>query len=540
MNTSLALTLGHNSSAVLIQDGEIICGYEQERFSTKKSDSSYPAEAISRINELFPLPSDTNICMGHWFLDHKLPLSNKYWNPGHLLTLCPKANLLSIDREFSHHDSHLESAIVFAGSDFAPTYTAIVADGFGSSGECISVYEVFGKSYRLLQRWFGFEKSLGMLYQYATAFLSMKMHNHEYKMLAYETHIYRLGINTDKLDTVVDSIVTGWVENLFPPKFHSATDPVASIDALPRVQEAIDKMLTSILMDTDSQDVDLFTKRCIVSYSVQRIVEKVMSIILQTYKTDDLLLVGGLFYNVKLNSLLAKQVTGRTCIMPLAGDQGAGLGVYNRYFGDLKWPNHLLWGKRNLKFSADDDYMKVLPTMADAMPSIRQELRSVGLVNLVRGAMEFGPRALCNTTTLAIPRHNIGALVNEMNSRTNEMPFALVMSQEQANELFVDVDKIHKSLEYMICTRDFKPGAQINVYGGAHYYANTQTFTCRPQITNDPYILTLVKEFGPLINTSFNFHGVPIVFDEPTIKHTHYMQRRTMPSLKFKTIIIEV
>jgi predicted NodU family carbamoyl transferase len=49
MKTALALTLGHNSSAVLIQDGEIIAGYEQERFSAKKSDSAFPKDAIKEL-----------------------------------------------------------------------------------------------------------------------------------------------------------------------------------------------------------------------------------------------------------------------------------------------------------------------------------------------------------------------------------------------------------------------------------------------------------------------------------------------------------
>ena len=236
--------------------------------------------------------------------------------------------------------------------------------------------------------------------------------------------------------------------------------------------------------------------------------------------------------------MLAKLTPGKTCILPLAGDQGCGLGVYNRYFGDLIWPDHLYWGHRDLDFACDDPSMVSFDTMEDAMFDIDKELSTVGFVNIVRGAMEFGPRALCNTTTLATPFSSVGATINRINDRTNEMPFALVMSKEQADDLFVDVDHIHKSLGYMICTRDFKPGKAEELLGGAHYYPDLAVYTCRPQITEDPYILGLLKVHGPLINTSYNYHGVPIVLGEAQIKHTHSMQQSTAPDVAFKTFII--
>jgi predicted NodU family carbamoyl transferase len=538
MTTALALTLGHNSSAVLIVDGQVICGYEQERFSTVKSDSHFPTDAINEINKRFPLPSDTSVCVGHWFLDHDLPKPNKYWDPDFLVKLMPHCEVLSLDREFSHHDSHLESAVVFAGDDFANTYTAIVADGFGSSGECISVYEVHRGSYRLLNRWFGFEKSLGLLYQYATAFLGMKMHNHEYKMLAYEVHLHKLGYNVLKLNSIVLDTAKVWVDNIFHSKIDKETDPLLMATALTETQARIDVLLQRVLIEMDASGASVHDKRCIISYFVQHVVEEVMVTIFHNFAPTNLLLVGGLFYNVKLNSILAKLTPEKTCIMPLAGDQGCGLGVYQRYFGDLEWPEHLFWGHRDLNFACDDIQMVSFEDLDTAMGPIVDELSEIGFVNIVRGAMEFGPRALCNTTTLALPYSSIGETINEINDRTNEMPFALVMSAEQAVDLFIDVSKIHKSLGYMICTRDFRPGKESDLFGGAHYYPDLRVHTCRPQITDDPHLLALVNAFGPLINTSYNFHGVPIVLGESQIKGTHTKQRAVAPGRDFRTFII--
>ena len=539
MKTALALTLGHNSSAILIQDGEIIAGYEQERFSAKKSDSAFPKDAIKELALRYDLPSDTTVCVGHWFLDHQLPpVANKYWDPDYIREMFPDGEVLSLDAQFSHHDSHLEAAMVFAGKNFAPSYHALVLDGFGSSGECISVYAVNKGSYRLLERWFGFDKSLGMLYQYATAFLGMKMHNHEYKMLAYEVHLHALNYDVKRLDELVAKCADEWLTKMFRHQIHPGTDPLISLEALPNIQNTIEQMLGDVLIELDAGDVDIHDKRCIISYFVQHVVESVVLSLAKVYSPENLLLVGGLFYNVKLNNLLASKVSGRTCIMPIAGDQGAGLGVYQRYFGDLKWPEHLFWGYRNLDFQSDDESMVIVDTMEDALPLLAAELESVGFVNLVRGAMEYGPRALCNTTTLAVPDRDVGATINRINDRTNEMPFALFMSKSQADDLFVDCDKVYKSLEYMICTRNFKPGKAESCLGGAHYYPDLDVYTCRPQITDDEHLLVLLDKFGPLINTSYNYHGVPIVLGEEQIKHTHKMQRQTAPDVAFKTIIV--
>src|SRR5690606_21940366 len=144
----------------------------------------------------------------------------------------------SLSPDFTHHDSHLESAMVFAGPDFASKYTAIVADGFGSFGECISVYNVQGGAYQLKHRVFGSEKSMGMLYQYATAFMGMKMHNHEYKMLAYEVHLPEV-LEYHEIETLRDMIketARQYLRSMHNLTLSNEFDPVTDLEALPNVQ----------------------------------------------------------------------------------------------------------------------------------------------------------------------------------------------------------------------------------------------------------------------------------------------------------------
>lgn len=538
MSIALALTLGHNSSAILINYGQVICGYEEERFTQVKSESKFPINSIRELSLRYDIPQDVDICVGHWFLDHNLPCDTKYWDPEYLQQLFPKSKIYSLNLDFTHHDSHFESAKVFAGPKFSTDYYSFIFDGFGSSGECISVYKTDASGSKLVNRFFGFHKSLGLLYQYATAFLGMKMHNHEYKMLAYEVGIHDIGEHKLQVDELILYHSHKWIDKIYDFSISKLHDPLISLDALVNTRVDVEDLLSSVLDGLNLLDSDILTKRRVISYFVQGLVENVVINLIKSYSPTDVLLCGGLFYNVKLNSLVSKVVKGKTCIMPLAGDQGAGLGVYQKYFGDLKWPEHLFWGHRDLDFSSEDNQLVVVDSEDQALPLIIQELSTIGFVNLVRGSMEYGPRALCNTSTLALPLKHICDTINRLNNRTNEMPFALVVNTEQANDLFEDVDKIHKSLEYMICTRDFKPNAHSLCIGGAHYYPDREIYTCRPQITSDTFMLTLLQEFGPLVNTSFNYHGVPIVLGEEQIKFTHNNQVTNDPFLNFKTIVI--
>lgn len=539
MNPSIAITLGHNSSAVLISpEGEIIAGYETERFDLIKSSSRFPAEPIKRLLLEYGVDYDeVDAFVGHWFTSGHLPSeSTKHCD----LDVLKKFNSVnSLSQDLTHHDTHLESAMVFAGREFFQDDTVVfVMDGFGTMGECISIYNVYSRGYSLIHRVFGYNNSLGMLYQYATDFMGMKMNNHEYKILAYEVHINEISCNKSHLEVAAINYAADMLKQIFSGKIVKDEDPVVNVSALQETKFRIHKFLHDTL---DEAGVDMsqeINKRIATAYVVQMIVETVVMEFRRLYPSKNLLLSGGLFYNVKLNNMLA-DTCNQFCVMPVAGDQGAGLGVYNAYRGDLKWPGHVFWGLRDLYDVPPSDGIIRCNTMEEATYLIDMELRRIGFVNIVRGAMEFGPRALCNTTTLAYPDLDVTALINEVNDRTAEMPMAPVVTRDQARAIFKDVDKVHKSLEYMIMTRDYADPSMVDMMlGAAHYYPDRGVHTGRPQITDDLDLVGLLNTFGPLVNTSFNFHGMPIVFERDSIQHTHNQQRLRRPDLDIKTIIV--
>jgi predicted NodU family carbamoyl transferase len=521
-------------------NGGVIAGYEEERLSGIKSDSAFPERAIRKLVDWAGGLDGCNVYVSHWFTDGQLPESNKYWKPEVLFNLVHDAKVYSFHSEFTHHDAHMFSAKAFAGEAFPKKRTTLVMDGFGTHGECISIY----RDDVLFKRFFGYHNSLGLFYQYATAACGMKMNNHEYKMLAYETHIREIFDEDDMVmvDKYIDKFSETQWHRLNSMAIDPLMDPMVDVAAL-TVQGWVTGVLYEYLSEFNIDKDDVQKMRIAISYFAQRHIENMVIELLDTYCNNDgidnVIFAGGLALNVKLNNIINQRIDGKFCVMPLAGDQGAGLGVYEYYNRDLVWPGHLNWGPRDydMELLATTDGI-IICDEADAKAHINNELARTGLVNIIRGNMEFGPRALCNTTTLAFPNTEVASRINSMNKRTNEMPFAMVMSQSQLMQLFFNHEKIHESLQYMICAVEFRTEPDSELRGGAHYYPLTDDWTCRPQVTSDPFMVDLLKKNGPLINTSFNFHGVPIVCTTEQIVHTHLSQRNERPDLDIKTLII--
>lgn len=524
MSRSMVLTLGHNSSAILVEDGHILGGYEEERFSSKKSDSAFPFKSIQELKARFGGYVD-DVCVGHWFTSG-LITNNKYIDIQYIHDMSETVH--SIRDGHSHHDSHLLSAQVFANHyGFPDDYMAVVADGFGTFGECISVYNCTPFGYTIRSRYFGYGMSLGMLYQYATAYLEMKMHNHEYKMLGYEAHIHEVlrDLKLEKMNWLIAEHATEWYKKMLSTFVELDTDPVVSKGALAAAQESICNRLDGVLEKLELVDLPIYEKRVVISYYVQGIVEGVIAAIVELEHPKNLLVVGGLFYNVKLNHKLCDMVD-KFCVMPLAGDQGAGLGVYQSIHNDLVWPGHVFWGHRNLSGPKVDGLIYV-DNEDQAFEVMAYALGKVGMVNIVRGAMEFGPRSLCNTATIAVPSMDVVEQINTMNDRTTIMPMAPAMTKEYADSMLNDCDKVYGSLDYMIMTRSVKPEFADVIPGACHHYPHLEQSTCRPQIVSksDKLMTGLLSGIGPLINTSFNYHGVPIAFNSDSVIYSHQKQR---------------
>lgn len=549
----LLLSLGHNSSAILIRNGHVVAGYEEERLTKRKSDSSFPRCSIEQLKHLHPqvFKNISDVYISHWFIDGKLPeIHDKYFDPLYFQFNMPEARVHSVSVDFTHHDAHAWSATSFAGDTFSRNKTLVlVADGFGNFGETMSLYwlDNHGEP-KLFRRSFGYETSLGLMYQYATAFLGMKENQDEYKLLGYEAHIDKY-MTDDEKEVIYELAEKNGDQHkaiIADRDVVDRYDPLISLDALPalRVQYGIhfNKILKKLKVDdTYSQEA----RRSIVAYYVQARLEHTVKSIIQDFSPENIILVGGLFMNVKLNNEISKIIPGEVCVMPLAGDQGAALGLYQAMEGNLVWPDNLFWGTRDFHSLTEDRLHMFVNDSDEYKPFILGLLKKNFIVNVVKGNMEFGARALGNTTTLARPSKENVSYINTLNGRSTIMPMAPIITRKSANRLFNDTVKIHKSLEYMICTRDYR-SMKTELLGAAHntpdYDPDNPTgYTGRPQIIDENHWLYDILTEMPdeiLINTSFNEHGMPICYSMGDVHRCHLFQLANDIDKRVCTVII--
>lgn len=535
--THLLLTLGHNSSAIAVQGNsdagfKIICGYEEERLTKQKSDSRMPVNSIHHCLQVAGTDVVEGIHVSHWAVDGQLnSLSKKHWDP----TMLPDhRRLVSLSTEFTHHDCHANTAMWYAFAKPGLTRgntMVLVVDGFGNFGEHMSLYQCGeGGDTRLIRRFFGYGGSMGLMYQYMTAYLGMKQHEDEYKILGYEAHIHTVDVDMVRLHELINKEIIRYLDGYFDSRrMFDPFDEMIKLDALPALQKHYIDRWNKIANDLDLQFSDDTHKRIVLGYFVQAVLEGVIATIVKIYKPHNLIATGGVFYNVKLGRKMLDMVPGKLCICPLAGDQGNAIGLFKEQ-NHLEWPGHLNWGVRpqassnmvpgkNLFYMEDKD---------KARQVAGEILERNGYVNIVRGAMEFGPRAMCQTSTLAVPTPGIVNRINKVNGRNTIMPMAPVMNRTTYQARMQLTHKVHHSEEHMIVCLPYKEDSYKDILGAAHQYQDEATG--RPQVLDGDRLMDyLLGSFAVLINTSFNVHGRPIVYDyEDALKCTEY-QLKTEP-----------
>jgi len=383
---------------------------------------------------------------------------------------------------------------------------------------------------------------LGLFYQYATSYMGMRENQDEYKLLGLEAHVLdALGpMVMEILSQVADERIKVWMSNL-TTHYDEEYDPVLMVGALTKVKalhaKFFDKVLDSIGISSESRTE--YIARVALAYVVQRVVEGVVQTIIGKLRPRNLIVAGGLFLNVKLNNLIGHCVPGQLCVMPLSGDQGAAIGVYQKYAKNFHWPDHLYWGYRSHWNNYFVNQLETYDNHTEARDRIIELLKQNKIVNLIRGAMEFGPRALGHTSTLALPTKENVEYINASNKRDTIMPMAPVMTHEQSKQYLHCTDKVVESLKYMVCTRTVRAEMVHNILGGVHMDPHQSYATARVQVTSDHLLCSILDELDtPLINTSFNEHGMPICFTEEDVIRCHEFQRKNDELDRIHTIIV--
>lgn len=137
------------------------------------------------------------------------------------------------------------------------------------------------------------------------------------------------------------------------------------------------------------------------------------------------------------------------------------------------------------------------------------------IVGRFNGYLEWGPRALGNRSILARPENEINDTLNKRLKRTEFMPFAPYVLDEDANIFFKGYSSDHIASRYMTMTYNVNSSMIRLIPAVVHVDG-----TSRPQVVfeeDNPSYYKIIKAYkkhsgiGCIINTSFNMHEEPMV-----------------------------
>lgn len=560
---AVLLSLGHNSSAIYT-NGTANIGYEEERLNREKSSSRPPLRSLREIQKHVGIPRGTPIFVTHWFdsFSKSLLPEAKYTLgiPGFADAMGSK--IITHSHDFTHHDAHAWSAYSFwqyyiksARSNLlGETLHFIVADGFGNHQEVISVYKIDKttqlKGPQLIHRYYGYKNSLGLMYQYATNFVGMKMHQDEYKFLGYESHIYEYRPDLENINTaLLEARISTEVHNFITRLEQDSKDlddyssySLINYSSLNFTQTYWEVVFQDILNICEIDNRYTEEARIVIGYVVQSIIQRVMYYIVNKYDMDNVCLSGGIFYNVKLNNSILNNVLGHVSVVPLAGDQGAAIGFYQKFVGDFNWSTLAIgergFYKSDVKSLANNDLGIYVPdSREEALELLQTKISAGEICNFVTSKMEYGPRALGHTSSLFLPSKENAKLNNQLNRRNEVMPFAPMILESCLGYYFnkEQYSRVVGSDRFMIITYDYvtEPADILSYYPAvAHPYPSDNLFSGRPQVISEqsyPFMHELMKRLlidnnSLLTNTSYNYHGEPIVFRIMEMLATHNKQ----------------
>ena len=555
----------HDSAACILKDGKIIAAAQEERFTRKKHDPSYPHNAIEFVLEYSNLKLsdiDQIVFFEKPFLKFERLLETYVaFAPRGFVSFAKampiwikeklfQKNLLfnklkKHDRNFKsdkdiffsdHHLSHAASA--FFPSPFAEA-VILTADGVG---EWATTTVAVGKENNLeIKKEIHFPHSLGLLYSAFTYYTGFKVNSGEYKLMGLAP--YGKPIYEDKVKQLVDLKEDGTFR-LDQKYFNYAT-------GLTMTNEKFNNLFGQKPRNSQNEKITQFHMD--IAASIQKVTEEIMinlaKSIRKEYDIKNLCLAGGVALNCVANGkILKEKIFDNIWIQPAAGDAGGSLGA-----ALALW--HIDQGNKRSINLKDDMKGSYLGTEFN-QDEIEEELKTLGAnfeileygklidktaefllngkaVGWFQGRMEFGPRALGGRSILGDPRSDkMQKNLNlKVKYRESFRPFAPSILREDLSEWFdMNVDS-----PYMLLVADINSNKKIEMtdeqrklFGidklnvkrseipavtHVDYSARVQTVT---KNTNNRYY-DLISKFKEktgcpvIVNTSFNVRGEPIV-----------------------------
>ena len=557
----------HDSAAALLIDGKIIAAAQEERFTRKKHDSSYPynsvkyvlSEAKLELNQIdqivfyekpflkferlletylafAPKGFTTFLMSMPLWLREKLFQKNLIYEQ--LKRNDKKFNNIEKISFSEHHFSHAASA--FYPSPFSEA-VVLTLDGVG---EWATSTLAIGKDNKIsMKKEIYFPHSLGLLYSAFTYYTGFKVNSGEYKVMGLAP--YGEPKYTDKILSELVDVKEDGSFRLNMKYFNFAT-------GLTMTNEKFSKLFGQKVKDPKKEPLTQFHMD--IASSIQDVVEKivlklVISIQKET-KIKNLCLAGGVALNCVANGkILKNKIFENMWIQPASGDAGGSLGAALAFWHqELSKPRKISKSNDSMSGSYLGPHFnnnvieknlnelgaKFSKHESDSLIyKIANELKDGKIVGWFQGRMEFGPRALGCRSIVADPRSE--KMQRDLNLkikfRESFRPFAPSILRDDLNDWF----ELNCDSPYMLLVADVRKNIQIkekenskNLFGIERLNLKRSSIPAVTHVDYSARIQTVHKETNPkyysllkkfkaltkcpiLVNTSFNIRGEPIV-----------------------------
>ncbi len=563
----------HDSAAAIVIDGEVIAAAQEERFTRKKHDDAFPAQAIGyclaesglSLSEL-----DAIVFYDKPFLKFERLLETYYgfapkgirsfWKAipvwireklflkkllkDELKKIGPwdakKTKMLFPD----HHLSHAASTFFVSPYEEAAIMTL---DGVGEWATA-SICHGKGKDIQILRE-LRFPHSLGLLYSAFTYFLGFRVNSGEYKLMGLAPYgnadspdiaRYKAIIYQELIDVKDDGSL--WLNQ----KYFGYATGLRMVD---------DRKWAALFgFERRPAEGQLEQKHCDLGLAIQEVTEEIVLRIAREAKrltgAKHLCLAGGVALNCVANGKLqAAGIFESIYIVPAAGDAGGSLGAAlaasHIYFGEARQvhPRDSLkgaylgpeysWKEIELMARSYKAVYNRYEVFEDLARDTARLLADGKVVGWFQGRMEFGPRALGNRSIIGDARNpEMQKTLNlHIKYRESFRPFAPSVLEEYAIDYFdfegtspymllvhPVQESRHKPLPADYSTLDIREKlyhlrSDIPAVTHIDFSARIQTVS---KATNARYwgLIEAFRQqtgYALIVNTSFNVRGEPIV-----------------------------
>jgi carbamoyltransferase len=555
----------HDSAAAIIVDGEIIGAAQEERFTRKKYDASYPKKAINyvlkeaglKLNDIdhvvfyekpflkFERLLETYVGFSprgfkSFSMSMPLWLNEKLFQKKMLFeALKEQDNNFNDIKKINFSEHHLSHA---ASAFFSSPYKEAIILTLDGVGEWATTTLSLGRNNKInILKEIHFPHSLGLLYSAFTYFLGFKVNSGEYKVMGLAPY----GEPRFK-DIILDKLI----EVKEDGSFRLTMDYFNYATGLTMTNNKFAKLFNMKRREPENKLLQIHMD---IAASIQAVTEeivlKITRFLFKEFKIPNLCMAGGVALNCVINGKILKEGLFKNIwIQPASGDAGGALGAAQAFYyqeldneREILKPDLIKGSYLGPQFTDDEvenelkncgaNYTKL--NSDQIIKDTAKALSEEKAVGWFQGRMEFGPRSLGNRSIIADSRsEKMQKNLNlKVKYRESFRPFAPAVLFEKVSEWF----EINSESPYMLLVADVKKSKQLkmtneqkNLFGIDKLNVKRSSIPAVTHVDYSARIQTVHKETNPkfhklieeferiteypvLVNTSFNVRGEPIV-----------------------------